>query len=577
MGMINDDIWKSKSFSSFQEPPKEIFEFSNQENIIHIILDELQSTVFKRVLKENESYFKELEGFAFFPETTGSFPTTQMSLPAILGGEIYQNDEEIESFLTKTFKNGNTIANVLFNKGYDVDIMYSVGYYHRGKFSNGYSIPVPYVAKKEDFEKINSNMIFQLAIGRSVPHYLKVFINKNKLNILSAEVNDRNSFEAMRQLAHQDFLNDFIARMNVERSKPVYKFIHINTPHYPAVVDGNCNYVGGLLPWTWPHIHNQARCSFAQFMLFIRRLKELDIYDRSLIIFHGDHGYFKVPDSLKELPLINVEERFSDLGIEAERFAQLVCSSLPTMAIKLPYAKGPMKILNTQTTLTDIRPTIFSYLNISIPTIGESAFEVNPSKTRERHFAYYEEMAKPDDKYYYGMTRYTIKGSAFDSLSWQEVGEVHSPLADYSAELLKFGTKDSARFLRAGWSTKEVDPTKTSTYIWALGEKASLLLEIPKNKSFVLQARVKTIKFAKPQSITLRIDGKEIKTWQLSELAASWEQPWPWEVVSATIKPDESRPKVSKIDFLFSQSAVLPNDPRPLSALFESLSLKPLN
>ncbi len=89
----NPKIWKEDArFSLPITPPKEIFQFSSKQNIIHIILDEFQSTVFQEIIDDDpDYYYADLEGFTFFKETTGSFPTTLMSIPAILSEKVYKN------------------------------------------------------------------------------------------------------------------------------------------------------------------------------------------------------------------------------------------------------------------------------------------------------------------------------------------------------------------------------------------------------------------------------------------------------------------------------------------------------
>ena len=73
---------------------------------------------------------------------------------------------------------------------------------------------------------------------------------------------------------------------------------------------------------------------------------------------------------------------------------------------------------------------------------------------------------------------------------------------------------------------------------WALGNSASALLSLPKDEVVVLTANVKTLKFVKPQRVTIKVDSQEIGMWEIGSALK-------WEKHSIVIEPDEHRPDVS--------------------------------
>ena len=78
---------------------------------------------------------------------------------------------------------------------------------------------------------------------------------------------------------------------------------------------------------------------------------------------------------------------------------------------------------------------------------------------------------------------------------------------------------------------------------------------------------MKTIKFRNSQNITIKVDDSEIGSWKLSPY-------WNWEKHSIVIKPDENRPDVSVVEFMFSQHKEPDEkDKRLLAVLFESITL----
>jgi len=107
--------------------------------------------------------------------------------------------------------------------------------------------------------------------------------------------------------------------------------------------------------------------------ILIQNLKEMNLYDNSLIILtsdHGEefreHGYFRHRNSFLHEGLVNVP-----------------------LAIKLPGARDP-HVFSTPVGLVDLLPTIMDYLKIGKKSLlqGESLLSLIQSKTEEDRIAY---------------------------------------------------------------------------------------------------------------------------------------------------------------------------------------------
>lgn len=570
VGIQNLDLWKKAGelrVTNF--PPQEIFEFSSKQNVIHIILDEFQSTIFQEIIRKDiDRYNSVFEGFTFFKETTGSFPTTIMSIPAILSGKVYNNNVSIHEFIEKVYK-GKTITNVLHDSGYEVDFAVPLGWYCKGRYSNCYLISVPYGLTKNKYEKERAALILNLVLFRYAPHFLKKSINSMQILMpfLQLDKKDRKQYEAARHFAHRAFLQDLIDNMSVSRSKNVYKFVHLTTTHWPIVLDENCEYAGEILPFTWENIKVQTKCSFDHFIKLLDKLRLLGIYDSSFIILHADHGYWKIPDSANQAKISNSDTKIYRNAVnDKEQFAKIVCSSLPLLAIKPPFGKGPLMTSNVQAALTDIPATINAILDLNYEFKGKSVFDIDSGEIREREFRYYEKLNRQGDKYFDRMDEYIIKGSAFNRASWHYIGTV-LPKSAYKTQKIDIGLCKDSRFLRSGWSLNEGRSEDGLTFKWALGSSASIHIGLPKSEKVLLTANMKTLRFSNAQNITIKVDGSEIGNWALSPS-------WKWEKHSIIIEPDENRPDVSVVEFMFSQhKEPVEKDKRPLAVLFESITL----
>ena len=551
------EIWAAnEGFPLSHPPPEEIYEFSSEQNVIQFILDAFQSDIFQEIIDGDPDYYNtSLDGFTFFKEATGSFPTTYMSYPAILSGKNYKNQIPMPEFV-KGIMSGKTVPNTLYDNGYDVDLVCGA---QLGRFSNAYSIPVPYGQKKEEYDRAKSAMMMDLVLFRHAPHFLKKQIYANQSWLLQSLVNGEITLQ-LPPLNHQSFLEDLIRNMTIKRKKRVYKFIHLYTTHLPMVMNEDCEYVGRVLPYSRKNIKIQCKCGLDHFIAFLEKLKSLGLYDSSLIILQADHGAGKA---------VKMED---GCGQEKERYIEeLVGSAIPLLAIKQPHSKGTLKVSNAQATLTDLPATIMEILDVKEDFPGKSVFKIDPKKNRERRYYNYKWLRKHwQADFFSRLDEYVINGSVFDKASWR-LGKIFNPPGQNSYETgeIDFGTENAYRFLLSGWSSAESDRESGLTFTWALGNSSSILMSLPKNEAVRLEANLKTLRFSKPQRISIRVDQQTIGTWEISPS-------WHWEKHSIIIGADKDRSEVSVIEFIFSQHHTEGKDLRPLAVLFDSITLHKL-
>jgi len=558
------NIWTNGS--DYTQSPANTFRFSSKQNVIHVILDEFQSDIFQKIIAEDSArYAKAFEGFTYFRSTSGSFPSTMMSMPAILTGQVYKNDVPAEQFVDTIYK-GKTVPNVLFENGYDVDLASTIDWYRYGKFTNWYNIPVPYGVSPDEYERTNSDWMMNLILLRTSPFFLKSYLYNNQNGLPMLHFDNVQHFEALRHFANEDFLEDLINKMSVGREKPLYKFIHLTTTHWPTVVTADCQYAGKILPWEWNNITAQDRCSLNHFIEFLNKLKTLGIYDNALIVVQADHGCWRVPQSLNQISLKNAGKDIGEDFHDEEDFASKVCASSPLLLVKPPHSAGPLKISDAPTALTDIPATITSILNVNDKFEGRSLFDIRPDEVRERRFNYYYELLQSENKYYDFIDEYSITGNLFDRVSWKFIGRLIPPLTPPSVQTIDFGSDKAKRFMHSGWGTIEKEPGEGGrAFVWALGKTASIFISLPKTPD-TLTANVKSLFKSGDQTVTVIVDGKEAGSWKNTEFSQ-------WEKHSIVIPADQNRPTLSTVDFVFSEFIQSDNnEARQLALMFDSMT-----
>jgi Sulfatase len=404
---------KDKSLKNLV-PPKEVFEFSTRQNVIHFILDGFQSDFFAEIVAANpDRYCKALDGFTFFSETTGLFPTTYMSIPAFLSGRIYKNDIPMRKFVIKAIR-GRTIANRLHEQGFETDLVSDSLFARGARAETWYKIAVPYGGTIGQYLKSNSAVMLDLVLFRHVPHFLKKFIYNDEQWLVQRLLRLENKTLGIRYFSHQAFLSDLIAKMSVNRSAPVYKYVHLMTTHPPVVVDKDCRYAQNL-PGTRENIMAQAKCSLDHFLEFLDKLREKGIYDSSLIVLHADHGLGR------PVPMRN-QGAFGqkDWPVEDVSLAEVAGSAAALLAVKPPFSQGPLKTSRAPVSLTDIAATICSLLDLSGRMFGRSVFEVDENEARERWFYFYHWRHENwQSTYFPRLDEFSIAGSLFDEKSWR--------------------------------------------------------------------------------------------------------------------------------------------------------------
>lgn len=566
MSIKTPEVWKSEEKLSPHEPPaKAIFELSTAHNVIHFLFDSFQSDIFREIINQDwEHYTSAFEGFTFFEEATGSFPSTHMSIPAIFSGQNYTNNIPIPFFLTSVMNTGKTITNVLYSKGYDIDLSGVNVSYKRGQYTNFYSIPVPYGVTKADYEIANSALMADLSLFRHAPHFLKKFIYNRQLWSVQQLASSNHIEQRLHHyFSHTAFLHDVIENIHVKRIQPVYKFFHLMTTHAPFVLNKNCEYAGKILPGSRENTKIQARCSLDLLVNYLDQLRLIDSYDSSLIIIQADTG------AGREIKLKNFDkpQKREHSAINEEDLLKIAGYALPLLMIKPPHSRGSLRISEAQVMLTDIPATINSVLMLNEKFPGRNIFEIDPQEARERKFYYYKwQHENWQDPYFKYLIEFTLEGSAFDIDSWR-IGPTHySPKkVSYHAEKIDFGTEKAKKFMRFGWSENEINDEGV-TFNWAVGNSASLHLSLPRANATVLTANIQSLPFGNPQIVTIKVDSKEVGTWELTP-------PWTLEEHSVVIPANENRPDVSVVEFIFSQYRKPERDSRTMAVAFESITL----
>jgi hypothetical protein len=389
------------------------FTYSKNTNIMVIILDSFQSDIFSNIITENPEVRGWLDGFTYFPNSTGGFSSTVMEPSFILTGRQYDNDVPFPEFIRKAFRESSIIRALKDNQ-------YRVELYPYG-LENVYFDPLTVSnikLRSDPFEIIKELCyIYDTALFRSLPHFLKRFVYNNSkwflynaVKNLQIEPSSRNTAELSRlpfskfstyKSENLKFFYDFTRLSYADYDKACFKFYHIKGAHTPIYMNDKLD--AGFFEFTRVNYKKQGLGLMRLMKLFFDRLKNMGIYDNSMIFILADHGNGGLPD-------MQINPRSKTLN-ENDK-----ARGVPIILAKRFREKGGLKTSHAPVSLSDIPATISAELMIKASFPGYSLYSLNENTVRTRIYRAYE---NTDGFYLMTLREYLINGNSWDDSSWK--------------------------------------------------------------------------------------------------------------------------------------------------------------
>ncbi len=490
--------------AKWQGPPDAIFELSSKQNVFHFVLDGFQSDAFHDILEaERTEIDRQYSGFTFFRNHMGAFPTTIVSIPAMLTGSVYRNQEPMRRFIAKEFKRAS-IFRAMRDQGFQVDAVSGLSF-DKPSTTNYYQLPTPYVTY-DAYVRFAGWQLADLSLFRHAPHVLKPWIYNDQSWRLQTRFGQSSDTTGRRHMPvnGQAFLADYTARMRVAHDRPNYKYLHVGIPHWPVSVDADCEYIGAR-SLRRQNYTDQARCGIRRVGALLDKLRELGLYDSSFVVISSDHGVALPPAGFP-----------ADRKLFGGPLSEISGSALALLIVKPPQATGPVRISEAPSAISDIPATIVDTLGLKNPFKGTPAMKLDASAPRPRQFAVYLwRSADWSADFFPYMDVFTVNGSVTDANAWNTEEPVYAPKTtpeERSRGFYRPERRAPGQFLR--WSSP-----------------MGFLHQPPDARGVELKVRSTS---DKPQTLTIEMRGKIIDTRVLSDHE--------WHSLSYSIPPSTSTP-----------------------------------
>ncbi len=352
--------------------------YSEDKNYVILVLDALDAGSFNDVLEEHPEYREVLADFTYYRNTMGAYPYTMNSLPFILSGDWYENDEPFDEYNVNAYKN-SPIMSGLENEGYILG-MYEeelpVSDESMYKFDN--TCNSSKISSKEFF--LFSVREIQLIGYRYAPFDLKRFCGATgtDFNLFRGDGDEYPIFRANNTSYYNRLQESEISLIEDK----CFKFIHIEGAHVPFVYDKDVNVIENGT------YEDNIQASMTITEAYLNKLKESGVYDNSVIIVMADHGYAHMSAVGRQDPILFIK------GIDEAHDSMLV-SDAPISYDDLQEA----------------------YIGLLNGKMGTDVFFYKEGDERQRRFLYYDSESK-------NITEYISNGYSSDDAALVPSGVV---------------------------------------------------------------------------------------------------------------------------------------------------------
>lgn len=560
-----EDLYKKEDSNARAFDPA-YYELSSERNIIHIVPDSYQSNVFEELVMENPDYQDQLQGFSFFKNHMGLFPTTHLTIPVMMSGEVYDGNSTFQQIWENIAD--NNLQQKLVETGYRSDMKRVQQHVCLTDYSNCFKYTKP--TNKDEYYQLIDHGLF-----RTMPNVIKRLIYNNDYWLLLNYLTDTNSYK-FQQSSEAIFFKDFTENLSVsDTTTPMYKFFHLIPPHIPYRLDSECNLVNQRAISKAAQ-KDQSHCVTRLMLGLVQKLKELDIYDKTMIVISSDHGfrgsrYMFAPRYKYQHPAI------------AGHYNQMIASSMALLLVK-PFAdENNFKIVDTHTSIQDIPNTILDAAGSTLLAKGTPIFTIDPEEVRTREFNFYLRGVRFDD--IPPLIKFTVSGPPMDPNSWR-FHDIDRELVDNVAfrDLIietpakrkknnsTFKLTEYRDYFTFGWDVTGKVLNDGQSAIWSLGKASTILMALPE-ESLIMTTELRSFPFKDPQHIKVFFNDKEIGSWDNIDSESFHEY--------SIVIPSGKKPDISQIRFEYKYVYEIdPEDPqgkKPVAIALSNLRFKPYN
>jgi len=374
---------------------------SIEKNLVIIILDTFQSDIFEEIVSQNPQIEDKFNGFTYYPDTAGGYPTTILSKPLLITGKFYQNQQLFKDFIEKVYSTDSLHKNFDSN-GYDVPLLCTPLYCSDQISDSMVKNPI-----NQWLDKNELTDLFIPTVIRSTPTI--TYFGSQKVKYLLDLYFDRKLVWSDQSPKHfqtdKQLLTSILTMTTTDNMKPTFKLYWFNAPHQPFYLNEKGEFQIQIPDRQGQVNHSAGALGYA--IDILDKYKELGIYDQTMIVIMADHGFG--PLGYKSTP----EDKIIKNEISA--------AAMPLLLVKPFNSQDPLAVDNTSISFENIGQDLFRYMVENDPTLITN---FTPTSSPIRYFYDFDRDADLNTSYLPELQQYIITGPVRDEASWRKQDHV---------------------------------------------------------------------------------------------------------------------------------------------------------
>jgi len=278
-----------------------INEVSKQNNVIIFVLDRFDQTHADTIIKEYPDFLNELDGFTYYPNTSGSYIFTHNTMPFMITGIEMEDFYPTVEMRADAIKNSKYLEFIRKNTDF-------MGLYTSETVLDTKTVSeVGYANNVKPLSTTTNKKIFLKASVTSSLYRIAPFAFKSRFAYTSDAFNAAVSASAESEIFNNgshyydaQFFNELKhSGLSKEKSgqKGSFRIIHTMGGHYPFQLTENGEYTETET--------EQIKTCLGEFKILYKyfdELKRLGVYEDATIIITSDHGDTQIDDGESRTP-----------------------------------------------------------------------------------------------------------------------------------------------------------------------------------------------------------------------------------------------------------------------------------
>ena len=269
-----------------------MFSMSEDENILLIVADSIESDFVKAALEECPELNENLSDFTFFDNATGVSWITYMSMPTMMTGEKIDVGLSLQDNVNNCFNNSK-MYDVLSKEGFETEIYCELAILptkeKEGLITNKVKKTVD-ISHKAEIKL--TNLLYECVFYKYMPHFAKP--------LFYLDTQDFSKVDGIKVNAY--FENDLNFNKNLVETgidtnlnNKSFKIIKLEGAHSPHNMTTDLEYDNSseyLSLSEYERNTNEVIASLKILSNYISELKKAGVYDNTTIIWTSDHGRY---------------------------------------------------------------------------------------------------------------------------------------------------------------------------------------------------------------------------------------------------------------------------------------------